>query len=154
MKQPFAFTESEDVSVLPPQIRHASAIYATLGCAIAFVALFVCVMSDSFTRGRICDLCPEDATTLGSIEKSGVFVRDAAIPCTFAPHIVVEVRWQSDRKSYCVHLIELRSVDIASLAPYFSHFVALDTIVPLNYPEADRIAIARMFPSLNVVSTR
>ena len=139
----------------PPTRRHVWLELFIIATTIG--VLGVCVFylaTDGFTRGSFSDVVPLEKQTLDEMQDAGILVRDATLPCTMQPHIVVKVRWESQQGCYCVSNIGLRNIEIEKILPYIDRFNGLRVINAPYLPSAERDRIAKLVPSLQVTGTQ
>jgi hypothetical protein len=88
---------------------------------VAFVVV-VLVLWQGTLRGRLEDLCPQDAKVVEEIQQSGVIVSERDWPTSFHPCMTVRIRWKPELRQYWVvsdfdlkHLCDLN--ETASVIP-------------------------------------
>lgn len=144
------FSDSFDEQV---QLRRipVRAIGASVGIAaiVSLVALLY-LATEGFTRGEIRDLSAEDRRVLDQLERSGILVRAASLPCTMQPHIVVNVNWQDRSRRYAVTAIGLRNTTIQQLLPYIHQLSCLPEIRAPYLRESELEQIRQTVPRLRV----
>ena len=104
--------------------------------------------TEGFTRGTLEEVTSFEKQALDDMHNSGIVVRDAALPCNSAPHVVVQVNWNSQLGGYCVSKIGLRNVQFESVSPFISRFAGLQEINAPYLSDVERARIARVVPSL------
>ncbi len=148
-----AFQHRDDDLLPPTNMRLQSALcfLAATICLAGFGMLYLA--TEGFTRGTVSDLASSEKLALDDMQEAGILVRDAALPCTMEPHVVLKVKWDSRHHCYCVSTIGLRNIEIETLLPYIDRFPGLRNI-DAPYVRSSEIAkIARLVPSLVVTST-
>lgn len=149
-----AFQDRNDIL---PQ-RANTRLYAAICFLVATVCLagfaILYLATDGFTRGTVSDLHGSEKLVVDDMQGAGILVRDATLPCTMQPHVVIKVKWDSQYHRYCVSTIGLRNIEIETLLPYLGRFPGLRNIdAPyLHGDELDRIE--KLVPSLMVTDSQ
>ena len=127
------------------------ALILVSACMIGVAAWSVFyIATEGFTRGTLEEVTSFEKQALDDMHASGIVVRDAALPCSSDPHVVVQVNWNSQLGGYCVSMIGLQNVPFESVLPFISRFAGLREINAPYLSDVERVRIARLVPSLLV----
>ena len=149
-----AFQDRNDI--LPQRantrLRAALCFLVATVCLAGFGILYLA--TDGFTRGTVSDLHGSEKLAIDDMQRAGILVRDASLPCTMQPHVVIKVTWDSQHRSYCASTIGLRNIEIETLLPYIERFSALRNIDAPYVGSAKLAGIKKMVPRLMVTNTQ